>query len=79
MKVLANTVKEELPAVVLVVNQTFGFDSRADSSHDTIDILSWEEICNLTGRKQVINEHKEALIGDLTFSEEEHDTLILLA
>ena len=79
VKVSLDTVNEELPAVFFVVENAFALDGTSDTIDDAIDILNREEISDLTGGEQIIDEDKETLVGDLTFSEEEHESLILLA
>lgn len=77
MEVLSDTIDEELPGVVLVVEKASAFDGIADRGDDSIDVFSWEEIRDFSRGEQIVDEHKEALVGDLTLSEEEHETFIL--
>ena len=78
VKVLADAIEEELPAVVLVIDYAFAFHCASHRVHDVIDVFNGEEVGDLTRGKQIIDEDEEALIGDLTFSEEEHEALIFL-
>jgi len=79
VQILSHTVKEELPAIILVVNDTFTFDCRSHGVDNVVYIFSREQISNFTRRKQIINEDEEAFIGDLTFGEQEHDTFVFLS
>jgi hypothetical protein len=77
VEVLLHTVNEELPAVVLVVNEALGLNGWAHGVDNTINVFGEEEVGDLTGGKQIVDEHKEAFVGDLAFSEEEANTFVL--
>ena len=76
MQVSSDSVVEEVHAVILGVLHTFTLDGTSNGVHDAINIFSGEEISDLTRRQKIIEVNQESLVGNLTFSEEEHDTFI---
>jgi hypothetical protein len=77
MKVLSYSSDEEFPAAFFGVWKAFTLDSWPDVVHDSINVFSLEEISDLTRGKEIINVHKESLVSDLSFSEEEHHSFVL--
>jgi len=76
VQILLDTVDKELPAVVFVVNKTLTFDGRSNIVNNLLNIFSWEQVRNFTWTKQIVNEDEETLVSNLSFSEQEHNTLI---
>jgi len=48
VQILSHSVEVELPAVVLVVNQTFSLHSTANVVNNTVEIFFSEQVRNLT-------------------------------
>ena len=76
MKILSDSVVEEVHAVILGISHTFTLDGTSNGVEDVVVFFSSEEIGDLTGRQKIIEVDQESLVGDLTLSEEEHETLI---
>ena len=78
MKVLSDAVKEELPTIILVIDETCTFNGASHGVDNVVNVFSWEEVSDFTRGQQIIDGHEETLVSDLTLSEEEHDTFIFL-
>jgi hypothetical protein len=76
MEILSNSVVEEVHAVILGISHSFTLDCTSNGVEDVVVFFSGEEIGDLTGRQKIIEVDQESLVGNLTFSEEEHKTLI---
>jgi len=48
VQILLDTVDEELPAVVFVVDKTLSFDGRSNIVDNLFSIFSWEQVRNFT-------------------------------
>jgi len=48
VEILLDTVDEELPAVVFVVNKTLTFDGRSNIVYNLFNIFSWEQVRDFT-------------------------------
>lgn len=60
--------------IQLQVNYYVTFDHVAHRAHYVLDLVVCEQIGDFAGREQVVDEHEEALVGDLCVAHQEHHT-----
>ena len=73
----SHTVNEEPPTVLSRVFHSHAFDLIPDSADDFLNLIIGEEVGNLSGGEQVVDEHQEALLGHLGISHQEHGSDVL--
>lgn len=77
VKVSAHPINEELPAVCWGDHDFSRLYGGRDVCDNSVNSLLVEEIVNFTRRQQIVDVDEEMLLGDLTFGEQEAQTLIL--
>mmetsp|Transcript_52189 Transcript_52189/g.91117 ORF Transcript_52189/g.91117 Transcript_52189/m.91117 type:complete len:856 (+) Transcript_52189:3115-5682(+) len=79
VQVAANLADEEVPAVGAVRHQAQGLHLVGHAVHNRVHLIHREQIGNVSTREKIVDEHQEALVGDLGVSQQEHDALLLEA
>ena len=62
---LPDAINEELPTVLAAVLDTGALDLVPDHCHDVLDLVVSEEVGNLPGSQEVVDQHKELLLCHL--------------
>lgn len=79
MEVSLDSVNKELPASLRSIAKTFTLAWSSNLVNNTINILSLEQISDLTRRQKIVEVDEEFLLGNLTLSEQEAKAFVLSA
>ena len=72
LELFSHAVDEEPPAVLARVLQAHAFDLVPDAVDHVLDLVVGQQIGDLAGRQQIVNQHQELLVGHLRVGHQEH-------
>ena len=77
LKLAADSVDEEFPAIFSGIKKTGSFDFIANASNDVLDFVIGEKVGDFTRGEHVIDQNQEILVGHLCVCHQKHDSHVL--